>query len=86
MSIPDIDNLRELIENTLSSLGMPDAEWSCMDERTFCRSRRGGKLPPWEVLALWLEDRNEIEFLGKDEKLLTTVRLDPEDVELIEAA
>ena len=75
----DIEHLRHLIEKTLLELGIPDAQWSCVKATLF------GQEPDAEVshdgiLAVWLTDRNAIEFHSENGDLLRTVGLSQEDV------
>ena len=86
MNIQDIEHLRQLIENTLSELGMPNANWSCVKAESFGQDRHDPQLPPSEVLAVWLSDRNEVEFHAEDGSLLKTISLGQEAAEWGEAA
>jgi hypothetical protein len=86
MNTPHPEHLRQLIENTLSELGMPDADWSCVKANPSGQGCRDTRRTPSEILAVWLADRNEIEFRGTNGSLLTTVCLGPENAELVGAA
>ena len=86
MDIQDIEQLRQLIENTLTELGMPDANWSCVKAESLGQDRRDPKLPFSEVLVVWLTDRNEIEFHAENRSLLKTVGLGQEAAEWGKAA
>jgi hypothetical protein len=81
----DIEHLRHLIEETLLELGIPNAQWSCVKATSF------GQEPKTEVsqdgiLAVWLADRNVIEFHGENGDLLKTVSLSQQDVKCGRAA
>jgi hypothetical protein len=81
----DIDHLRRLIEKTLLELGMPDAHWSCvkttsLDQTPHAKAARDG------VLAVWLADRNILEFRAENGELLKTVSLGKEKAECGRAA
>jgi hypothetical protein len=74
---PDFDHLRQLIEATLSELGTPDANWSCIKVESLGQGGHGFKLPPTQVRAVWCADRNEIELLSENGNLLKTVNVGP---------
>jgi hypothetical protein len=84
MRTPDIDHLRQLIEDTLSELGIPNADWSCVRGPSVEQGRCGARVPRSEVLAIWLADCNQLEFRGENGSLLKTVSL--ENAELVGAA
>ncbi len=80
MTSPDVERLRQLIENTLSELGLPDADWSCIKAKADGNSRPGRELPPSEILAVWLTDQNVIQLRGENGSLLKTIGLEQEEV------
>jgi hypothetical protein len=81
MSTVDVDHLRQVIENTLSDLGMPNAHWSCVTEVPGEEGRDNPQWPRRGVLAVLLHDRSAIEFRGETGDLLATVGLDGIDAE-----
>jgi hypothetical protein len=76
----DIEDLRDLIEKTLSDLGIPDAHWSCVKATSFGQAPHT-RVPHNGILAVWLTNRNAIEFRGEHGELLTTVTLSQQDIE-----
>jgi hypothetical protein len=81
----DIEYLRDLIEKTLLELGIPDAHWSCVKVTSFGQEP-DARVPHDGILAVWLANRNAIEFHGEHGELLTTVNLSQQDVECGTAA
>jgi hypothetical protein len=79
MSSTSIEHLRQLIEDTLCELGLPDADWSCVKAKDG-QSRLGTRTPPSQILAVWLTDQNVLQFHGENGHLLTTVGLEKEGV------
>jgi hypothetical protein len=73
MSTPDFKHLRQLIETSLSDLGMSDANWSCIKVELLNQSRHRPQLPPSQVVAVWYSDRNEIELRSENGSLLKTI-------------
>jgi hypothetical protein len=86
MSTPDIEHLRQLIENTLSELGIPGADWSCVRAKSLEQGRFDSRLPQSEVLAVWLADRNELQFHSENGSLLKTVNIGQQASECFGAA
>jgi hypothetical protein len=80
MKIPDIEHLRRLIESTLTELGMPDADWSCVKDTSYAEMPRNG------VLVVWLSGRNVVEFYGDNGSLLKTVSFRQQEAEQGKAA
>ena len=80
-----IEHLRHLIETTLSELGIPDAQWSCI-KATSLGQEADADVSHDGILAVWLTDRNVIEFRGEDGDLLKTVSLSQDDVTCGQAA
>ena len=66
-------------------LGIPDAQWSCVKATSFGHAP-DTKLSQDEILAVWLADRNVIEFHGENGDLLKTVSLSQQDVKCGRAA
>jgi hypothetical protein len=81
----DIDRLRRLIETTLLELGVPDAQWSCVKATSFER-KPDAKVAHNGILAVWLTDRNVVEFHGENGDLLKIVSLSQQDVKCGRAA
>ena len=78
-AINDIEHLRHLIETTLLELGLSDAQWSCV-KATLFGQEPDAEVPHDGILAVWLTDRNILEFYGENGNLLRTVSLSQEDV------
>jgi hypothetical protein len=73
MNTAEIQQLRQVIQRTLSELGMSDRDWCCVAARNPRRDQTG--LPPAGVLAVWSRDENVLEFYAEDGRQLTTVHL-----------
>lgn len=86
MSVPDVEHLRQLIENKLAELGMPGANWCCIPARADAEGPRDSRPPRGGVLAVWRAERNAIEFHDENGSLLATVPYEQGSGELIGAA
>ena len=77
MSAPDYEQIRQLIDSSLSALGIPNATWSCVKAESYSKARNPS-LPPSDVLAVWLADQNVIELYNENGKLLKTIGIEQE--------
>jgi hypothetical protein len=73
MNVLNIERLPQLIENTLTELGMPGANWSCV--KSLGSGRHPVLVPQDGVLVVWLTDREVAEFYGEGGVLLRSVDL-----------
>jgi len=81
----DIEHLRHLIEKTLVELRLPDAQWSCVKANSLSQAPDAAT-PHNGVLAVWLTDRNILEFYGENGNLLKAVSLGQGNVGGVRAA
>ena len=76
MNIPDIEHLRQLIETTLSDLGLAGTNWSCVTALT--QGRHHPEVSRNGILVVWLPDRHSLEFYADNGGLLRCVSLPQE--------
>jgi hypothetical protein len=77
MNLAQIETVRKVVLDTLAELGMPDANWSLVNETILVRDRRyAGRRFGFEgIQAVWLASQGSIEFYAEDDQLLKTVSL-----------
>jgi hypothetical protein len=72
-----IDQLRDLIEETLQELGMSDAPWYCAVEPYAPRFRDGSGQSPG-VRVIWRKNAGLLEFFDERGQLLESVSTEAE--------
>lgn len=74
-----LEALRGVVLRTLGELGMPDADWSLVNQTALLRDRDhpGKRFEFGGVRAIWYEDRNTIDFFAEDGRFLINVPVGP---------
>jgi hypothetical protein len=75
-----IDQLRELIEETLQGLGMSESPWYCAVEPFSPRLRGDERGRSPGVRIIWRKSRGILEFFDERGKLLDAVKIGEEHV------
>ncbi|MHB1037118.1 MAG: hypothetical protein ACYC35_20760 [Pirellulales bacterium] len=73
-----IEAIRQVVVSTLSELGMPEADWSLVNETILLRDRHlAGRRFEWQgVRVVWLAEQGIVKFYGETGELLKSVVLD----------
>jgi len=69
-----LETLREVVLRTLAELGMPNADWSLVDQFVLQRDQKslGRRFQFRGIRAVWFPDRGAIDFFDELGRLLTT--------------
>ena len=73
MNGTQINQLRDLIEETLQELGMSDAPWYCAVE-PYAPRLRGAKGASHGVRVIWRKSSGRLDFFNERGQLLESVR------------
>lgn len=67
--------LREIVLRTLAELGVPDADWSLVDQVMLQRDAKhfGRRFEFQGIRAVWFADRGMVDFFDEKGHLLTTM-------------
>lgn len=74
-TVTQIEVLKEVVLRTLAELGMPQADWSLVHQKSLHRDREhaGTRFEYRGVRAVWYPDRQVIDFFGEDGHFLASV-------------
>jgi len=76
-SSAQLEAVREVVLHTLKELGMPDAEWSLVDQTVIQRDQThfGRRFEFQGVRAVWYSDRGNVDFFDDHGRILTTAQV-----------
>jgi hypothetical protein len=88
MNCAQVESIRKLVQATLAELGMPDANWSLVNETILVRDRHfaGRRFGFAGIRAVWLADQGIVEFYDENDDLLRVVTVSPDPAGGEEAA
>lgn len=72
MDSNQLERARQVVLSTLSSLGIPKAQWVLVADKNTAR-RREENPPSGKIRVVWVLEKQQLEFYDQDGQLLTAV-------------